>query len=716
MNLLDVLRHLDVEALGSIFGGVDKEGSTKAIRGARLSCRALRDIVNGSVTHAVFRVSPSLLATWRPGQQSLLARFRRCSHLTVALDLDRADGEEPSDEDEEPQQPQSLLAALCVSGVEPSAAAGSTHLRLTSDAEPGPQLRTLALHAITLAGWLRNVRELDLDSCNYGDSPGQNRATYTALRAALPRLETLVVPAIGFLPGLEAFAGSGLATVRVSDKWYEGFVLDMSCVRSLQQLTQLRRLEIGGLDTHGISLGSDVGQAAEAAAAEPGCEDDEATLAGLCTADAEQLLSLRRLLVALPAALESLKLRRFTLCSELLDWPFWHDIVLSFSGGELISMEVGCADGVDGLNFMAAALLPRLLRATPGQRRLPLLRLVQLNGDVGRLRERLQPCRPLVRLLGLCDRVEFKELRLNGWLADPDATAATVRAVVQVFGRPSGTFLRGQHGFRFVLPMETKGDRKASGCSGDGGAGGAGCVTGVPQHDADVVSALGEALLSSATEWIWQCAAADGGPALAAAAAQDAEGAAAREGAGRAAQGGQVPSAWQGLNTLLLRGPLVTQQLFAGIGGAAGLTSWLDGLLAQQGHGESRALVRCDAPWRLVAVLAAAGALTAGQLEASALRGGDYYDLWGYAIMKTVESPSWCKGVPAGACASAGAGGHDSAAGAGGVGACGARQPEEEPAGGEHSRLADEVIAAEVRHRILLAGQAFSKVLWAEQR
>eukprot|EP00198_Chlamydomonas_reinhardtii_P005056 XP_001694392.1 predicted protein [Chlamydomonas reinhardtii] len=226
-------------------------------------------------------MSPNLFTTWRPGQQSLLARFGRCTRLSLEL---LANGDELSDEDEgeENQQPQPLLAALCFSGLEPAAAAGITHLRLTSSEL---QLRALAGHAIAVAGWLRNVRELELNSAiPYEDGPADNRAVYIALRAALPRLEALVLP---------------------------------SHVRSLQQLTQISRLDISDL-SGSISIECDVGQAAEAAAL-PGCEDDQATMAGLCFA-LVQCDAPWRLVAALTAA-GALVPGRLE-ASALLSWPF----------------------------------------------------------------------------------------------------------------------------------------------------------------------------------------------------------------------------------------------------------------------------------------------------------------------------------------------------------------------------------------------------------
>ncbi|PNW80028.1 hypothetical protein CHLRE_08g374900v5 [Chlamydomonas reinhardtii] len=771
IGLLGVLRHLDVEALGSIFGGDAECSQASPFSGARLSCHALRDIVDSSITHAQLRMSPNLFTTWRPGQQSLLARFGRCTRLSLEL---LANGDELSDEDEgeENQQPQPLLAALCFSGLEPAAAAGITHLRLTSSEL---QLRALAGHAIAVAGWLRNVRELELNSAiPYEDGPADNRAVYIALRAALPRLEALVLPSVGFLPGLEAFAGSGLTALRVTDNWSNAESLRMQHVRSLQQLTQISRLDISDL-SGSISIECDVGQAAEAAAL-PGCEDDQATMAGLCKADVEQLHSLRRLLIAPPPGLALLKLGSLTVDRSLPRQPdagnSWASgTVFKFEGGGgLVSVEVHDVHGADSLNYLAAALLPGLLLAPPGQRRLPLLRLVNLNDTAGRLREHLQPQRPLARLLALPERVELRMLGFqDDWHTDPDATAATVRAVTWSFGWPGALYLHGPHnldfGLRFGTDCDTRRGSSGSGCDRHGAGGGV-----AAQLSAEAASALGDAVLHSAADRLWQGAAADGGPALVAAAAQGAVGgrrAGARKGAaagtGAAAVAGEAPSCWHGVEAvLLLRGPLVTQQLSAGVGGAAGLKSWLDGLLLETKKGKQLraargararadaagsvaavpaatapggssgcacsvasaagfALVQCDAPWRLVAALTAAGALVPGRLEASALLSWPFQCAWGVYIKETLESPSWYTGVLAagadGAGAGPGAGGDTLAAAGGSVGMSGAQQQgtgegKLEPAG-DQVKLDDEELIAQLHRLVLMSGQALSKVLWA---
>ena len=593
LTLLDVLRHLDVDALDRIFQVCDDSWDDRPspFRGARLSCRALRDIVDSSIAHIRLRMSPGLLASWRPGQRSLLPRFGRCTELSVFFE---------ADSDEAFEQPAPLLAALCVSGMEPAAAAGIVTLSLYAEQQ---HLSTLAGHAIALAGWLRNVCELRLESmvpCE--ESPDDNLVVYSALRSALPRLETLFFPHVAFLPGLEAFVGSRLSSVIVEEDAM-GCRLHMQDVRSLQQLTHISHLEL-------CLSGGDIGGPAErepepasaeeaaAAAAWPGCEDDEATLAGMDKDDAEQLRSLRWLLAAPPAGLRRLEMRQFWIDSDLRDnsadenaYADAEGIVISFAeGGRLTAVDLGSVDGLDGMNYLAAALLPRLLLAppAPGSQRLPLLQIKEISDTAARFRSFLQPQRPLARLLALCDRVEVGRVEVRGKPPAAD-TAAVVCAAAKFFHWPhymafnlnnDRTIKIGQ------ISIAPPGSRGSGRRSGDGGssqtAGGAQLAAPGPCPPA-LADVTAHQLLQRAGNLMWSAAA---GTATATSAASSVcEG---HEGCKGMPLGvgamGAVGAAAARLAScprqsrcadLLLRGPLL-RQLAVGPGGARQLVAWLD--------------------------------------------------------------------------------------------------------------------------------------------
>ncbi|KAG2430796.1 hypothetical protein HXX76_009772 [Chlamydomonas incerta] len=507
---------------------------------------------------------------WRPGQVSPLARTRRCRGLTVHL-WNFGDAHN------------SLLAALLLSGVDAAVAASIQKLAVSSDCG----LLTLCACASTLGGRLPNVRALLL-------APGGDwqqahatipRLAYSALRAALPQLDTLALLSTPGLRGLEAFAGSGLTSVespiRGADHGYG--LLRRRCVRSLAQLTQLRHLELclgrlqadpaawqeddGGDDGGG---GGGGGGDAPPPAAD---EDDAATLAGLAPCYREQLLSLRLLLCTAPAALETLKIRVLQMQDLQVDglhgWGGIRGLTFRFTPtaaagrSAVAAVEVEEVEGAASLNFLAAALLPRL--AATGQRRLPLLRLGCVKDDPRGFERMLSPplVRPFLRLEAVCDRLELWTLEL---LYDPETAGpapvadavAAVRAVVQLCGWPSQQLCTaGEHPWALRLSRPGAGAGAANGGGGAATSSSSSAAASSPALSLATVPA--EQLLRATAERLWAAATEVG-----AAGSED-------------VQAGHDDPEHRLL--LLMQGPLV-KQLASGGGGHAGLRAWLANVAA----------------------------------------------------------------------------------------------------------------------------------------
>ena len=395
-NLLDVLRQLDINAgdriLGTTSGG-------KGWSGARLACKALRDFVDANLR------SVELCWTWnramksqppgaaQTGFTSPVARFRRCSLLSITFKRDEEDANDDADEDDADEddadeddadedavedtdedvdsehgdaiQHPALLASLCVAGVSADVARNITELRLKLPLD----LPSLVTVAVVLAGTLRHVRILALGTqpCGIGRYGFYNmHALHTRLRAAFPALEGLNLPARPCLRDLEAFAGSSLHTVRVMAD--SPGILRMSHVRSLVQLPQLRQLDLDGedwgtewggddyiWDDEDDHVGYDKAANSPAGAALRDASDDEA-FHGMFDEDVEELLTVRRLLVSPPPALERLR------------WPGRAWLEVGFTGGRITCVDLH----EDDLHHAALVLLP-VLAATG--RRLPLLKV-----------------------------------------------------------------------------------------------------------------------------------------------------------------------------------------------------------------------------------------------------------------------------------------------------------------------------------------------------
>ena len=365
LNLLDVLRQLAVSAVDCIFDELGRDGRSSA----RRACKALRGFVDANLRSVELHFSSedAMKLRPRPSFTSPLARFRRCSCLSIIF----WEGEEAGAHDV--IQHPALLASLYMAGVGADVARNITELRLEGPLE----LPTLVTVALVLAGTLRHVRILALDTqlCGMGSYSFNNmHALHTTLRAAFPALEELNLPARACLRGLEAFAGSHLHTVRVMAE--SPGSLRMSHVRSLVQLPQLLQLDLDGGDWDACWSGDsdddvwdDEKADSPAGAAELplGDASDEETFREMEEEQVWDLWALRRLLVSPPPALERLR------------WLAEPRQEVGFAGGRIACVDLhGGADGPD-LHRAAATLLPAL--AATG-RRLPLLKVRYGRGSL----------------------------------------------------------------------------------------------------------------------------------------------------------------------------------------------------------------------------------------------------------------------------------------------------------------------------------------------
>ncbi|KAG2436213.1 hypothetical protein HXX76_006525 [Chlamydomonas incerta] len=540
----------------------------------------------------------------------------------------------------------SFVLTLAAAGLGVDAAVAASVRSLDVSSSCG--FPTLCACASVLGGRLPNVTSLDLDLAGDGDwrqgDASVARLAYTALRAALPKLESLRLPCTPGLLGLEAFAGSGLTSVQSSDGCGEhaNGVLERGHVRGLAKLTQLRHLRLclckSEADHHdwqaGGGAGVDDGDAPPPAAD----EDDAATLAGLAPCYREQLLSLRLLLCTAPAALETLEILKFEMQGGPQGGPqggrLSSELVFRFTPtaaagrSAVAAVEVHEVEGAASLNYLAAAVLPRL--AATGQRRLPLLRLGHIKVYPRGLAQMLsQPQRPFVRLAAMCDRLELGTLTLLGAPASasppPVADAlAAVRDVVQLFGWPSQQLCVWLHPWAFRLSMRGAWDGAADGGGGSSASGG---VAAAPASASASASSPALSLATVTAEQLLRATAARlcmAATEVGAAGSDDLQ-------TGR--------DEYQRWVLLLLQGPLV-KQLACGRSGHAMLRAWLTDVAAGLDDGsltagaakiassafvptEALALAQCSEPKH--APLLARAVVAAGRLAPGSL----LQELWG---------------------------------------------------------------------------------------
>lgn len=570
--LLDVLQQLGTDALDKIF----KEPSSRLTQGARLSCRALKQHVDSNLSHARFRISKGLFQQWRPGQVTPLARFCRCTRLTLSVSTDSPDSDGEDDEGPPPldELPDPWLATLCVAGVGPDVSAGIRHLHLQGPLELGP----MAAYAITLAGWLHNVRKLDLEAgYSEGEPPG-NLSMYAALRNAMPSLDTLVLHGRSDLPGIEALAGSSLTTLQVTCNY-----LCMDSARSLVQLTQLRTLSLS-LEAHDVGVDED---SAAARADVPGDADDVETTAGLEAKEVRQLWVLRRLLVSAPLGWQRIEVPSVHMFGR--DGQQSHAVasmtcVFASSGGDLESVEVASRkawsfdpESPHIINYLAAIVLPRL--AATGQRRLPLVKLARYAGIASDLARHLQPQRPLARLLALCDRVQFGELAILDAatrVTSPRAAAGAVSeglcAVLRACGWPEVLQLGPSSFLSLEAPVTVRLKDTGTRCGG-GSAAGPAAPSALPLPLGPLTPGK---VLQLAADLLWhEVAAEEAGVAATSTASSSQQTTAAVHDTGRHMH---KPDAY--VNIVLLRGKLL-KQLSVGVG-CMPLQAWLTELLLSE--------------------------------------------------------------------------------------------------------------------------------------
>ncbi|KAG2431092.1 hypothetical protein HXX76_009624 [Chlamydomonas incerta] len=655
LNLLDVLRQLDVRAVDRILDAdLDSEFSWT---GARLACTGLRDFVDSNILTVELRLNWD--ATMRQTRRvrsitSLLARFRRCQSLDV--EFFKAEGGDGI------QHP-SLLAALCVAGVGADVARNITALSLKGALD----LPTLATVSLVLAGTLQQVHTLKLNTSPCGAGDFRNLyAIFSALRGSFPALHELCLPAMACLRGLEAFAGSALHTVRVMSG-SPGF-LRLSHVRSLLRLSQLRHIDLHGKDWDarwdcivGDAVWDDLnaGEDAEDAADEgilAGADADLAALGGLGEKAVQELWALRLLLASAPPALERLQMDWLVEEVNLVDGRITSAVTTTYCGEP------------NHLCHAASVLLP------PRGRRLPLLevrwQVAYVEADPAGVASLLQPHTAFARLLAKCDRVELGALRLRldsvhlGIEAAAAAAVAALQAVMRALGGglPERLELNGPcWGCKLQLRPRCQSGGGAAAAGGRGGSGRRGAGGAAAAAPAAVMGLTAEQLLRRAADKIWAAASVHDAASVAEA-AMDAYAAAG------AADSQQRRAPYSKLERMdvLLRGPFLWQ-LTCGPRGTRRLTDWL-GLVAAGptgpplppqlpagaagatcrscscscaacGYGCAMAVVTCDCPFtalQLHRAAAAAARMTPSGLQVSAAQAGSK-DRWRDAIVEAME-------------------------------------------------------------------------------
>ncbi|KAG2498547.1 hypothetical protein HYH03_003298 [Edaphochlamys debaryana] len=201
-KLEDVVRALSLAAADYLYSELKKQGCLAA---TRLASSALRDLVDGSVEELRVTQAPLL----NPVRVPSLARWPRCHTVIVQPRF----GSEPVDA-------AVLLQAPFLGQLE-SSRRRITCVRLELDRYPrtrpgsGDSGRLESALAVSptvcsLAGWLPCLRELDLGCLDAEEwtCGGRAAALMHAALASLGSVESLALPSVALLPGIEALAGS----------------------------------------------------------------------------------------------------------------------------------------------------------------------------------------------------------------------------------------------------------------------------------------------------------------------------------------------------------------------------------------------------------------------------------------------------------------------------------------------------------------------------
>ncbi|KAG2496303.1 hypothetical protein HYH03_005536 [Edaphochlamys debaryana] len=380
VGLTDVLRALSADAALSL---VEHLAAAGCLPAARLTCRCLRQLVDGDVQELKLKVEWDSVPLWLEGKASL-SHFTRLSTVTLEL-LD--------DKDEETGSLSSLLTLPFVK--EPLATRqGIDTLTVTIWGAPSqhPAAAISGPAFLGLAALLPRLESLDLSGLSTASlecGPADLHVMYQGL-SGLPCLEELALRTPSHLPGVQALANT-LITLRLGvnnkfgndnedcDTW-----IDPATVQALVQLTSLRCLWLTR-----FALEED----------EDEVDEDEPGAAG----------GLLGLLCHLPPALEVLCLPQCRLDVWELEGTA---AVQHFEGnsylrqGRITALELSSLSEAPVLPTLARDVLLRCSALGP---RLERLHLTSVLVDGLRAGE---DCEPVRALLQRCDRVEpAKELR-----------------------------------------------------------------------------------------------------------------------------------------------------------------------------------------------------------------------------------------------------------------------------------------------------------------
>ncbi|KAG2501166.1 hypothetical protein HYH03_000981 [Edaphochlamys debaryana] len=230
-TLQDVVWALSVDAADQLYRELKQQ---QCLAAARLTCSSLRRLIDGSVQELVVRERAPVRAP------PSLARWPRCTAIVLAPSPER-----PEDEAEDEVflhapfvgQPESLRRRIT-----------SVRLKLQSPAafRAGPAV-------CTLASYLPGLRQLDISGLSeHGIQSAASDAVLARLAlSALRSLESLAVPFVEMLNGIEVLAGSlrRLSAGRWSapnrgflEPQAEGSALGPRVIESIAQLSRLEAL------------------------------------------------------------------------------------------------------------------------------------------------------------------------------------------------------------------------------------------------------------------------------------------------------------------------------------------------------------------------------------------------------------------------------------------------------------------------------------------
>ncbi|GFR46916.1 hypothetical protein Agub_g8563 [Astrephomene gubernaculifera] len=330
-SVADVLHELSVPALDTLY---EKLQAARCLTAARLTCRALREAIDGSVRKLRLTVKKSVRKKWEAGHLPSLLRWPRCTSINLVYAV-RGQSVEASED-------AASLLALPFSGLPLEARKRIKHLELEEDDDkPLPAVETVVSVLVHRLPALRELEIFELSGMSYGRPNLQ--LMYDSM-ASLSYLERLKLPSVAALQCVSVLAASGSSDSSVCRlrrlEIHPSIALDESVVNpeslgELARLTTLRELRLYDCDLLSDSR------------FEPEEEAQGDAFARRTSHHARRRPALLPLLSCLPPSLERLELDRCRYPNARQDF----DLVLHLQDGAIQEVELPAGEWGSGMRL-----------------------------------------------------------------------------------------------------------------------------------------------------------------------------------------------------------------------------------------------------------------------------------------------------------------------------------------------------------------------------